>query len=103
MMVTPNGQPETDVEVGQTDQPAGAARLRNLVLPRGKGPTVGFETPLNTTLDVEVPLIEPALEAEGLHRAISTLHPDCVLAVAASQMPSQSGLSCSPPGLINPS
>ena len=68
MMVTPNGQPETDVEVGQTDQPAGAARLRNLVLPRGKGPTVGFETPLNTTLDVEVPLMEPALEAEGLHR-----------------------------------
>ena len=71
----------------------------------GERPAIGFEPPLNAALHVEVPFAQVRLEAERLER-----NPDLgaparrrARAVAASQMPSQSGLSFSPPGLIRPS
>ena len=87
----PDGEPTTQIELRQPSDQPGAARLRDLILTRRKRPSIGFELPLNPSLDVEVPFAQVGIEAEGLNGIqISALHPFGMRAVAASQMPSQS-------------
>ena len=90
---------------GRSGQQPGAAGLRHLILARRRRPAIGFEQALDAALHVEVPLVQPGLEAQGLERESRSRRsiPSARRAVAASQMPSQSALSLSPPGLIRPS
>ena len=99
-----HGQADAEIEVRQIGEQAGAAGLRDLVLARRERPAIGLEPPLNAALHVEVPLAQIGIEAERLDRNQDLGAPARrVRCVAASQMPSQSALSLSPPGSIRPS
>ena len=63
----PDGEPTTQIELRQPGDQPGAARLRDLILTRRKRPSIGFELPLNPSLDVEVPFAQVGIEAEGLN------------------------------------
>src|SRR5262249_34181190 len=60
----PDGQADAEIEIGQIREESGPAGLRDLVLSVRGCPPIGFEPPLNPSLDVEVPFVKPRLEGD---------------------------------------